>query len=138
MNEVKHELAHNELIRITNPNARGTIFYTLDGRDPRDSGGTAAATAHSRVQDNTDKKVKFTATQVVKARVKYNDEWSALQEATFVIKDENFSGLCISEIHYYPEDSETIDGNEYEFIELFNPGSNSRTVYLRMHQQSGR
>jgi hypothetical protein len=62
--------------------ASGTIYYTLDGTDPRLPGGAvspAAATYVSPWMVNTN--------LTVKARVLNGQEWSALSEATFVIHD---------------------------------------------------
>lgn len=58
----------------------GTIHYTLDGSDPRQPGGgvSPAATAYTSP-------VPLLAQATVKARVRTGGQWSALNEATFVV-----------------------------------------------------
>ena len=63
----------------------------------------------------------------IKARVLNGSEWSALQDATFVVGTPE---LIISELHYHPANpsAEEIaagftDGNAFEFVELSNPGT---------------
>lgn len=101
----------NAALTMTNPNSSGTIYYTLDGTDPRLPGGvvnTASATAYSGA-------VSLSRSTVVKARVKDGTTWSALAEATYAVGPvaEN---LRISELMYHPADPNT------EFIELLNIG----------------
>jgi len=70
------EVSLGDLLTLTNPNARGTIYYTLNGGDPRfaASGPRQAGTP-----------VSLTATTHVKARVLDNGQWSALNEATYTL-----------------------------------------------------
>ena len=67
-------------------------------------------------------------TQFIKARVQYNDEWSVLTEAKFII-NEDLSTIKITELHYHPFDAivgqDTISGKEYEFIEFKNIGEST-------------
>jgi len=102
-------------LSITNPNAGGTIYYTLDGTDPRDplAGGdlvSATATAYS-----TPPLISQSGT--VKARILNGTEWSPLNEALFLAGPLAAAGnLVVSEIMYNPagilEDT--------EFVELMN------------------
>jgi hypothetical protein len=118
-----HEITGTAMIKITNPNSAGILFYTLDGRDPRETGGGAvSAAAKSQAPGNGDITIQLSGTTILKARVKHNKEWSALQEAAFFLAEEDYQGLVISEIHYHPEDQGDIDGDEYEFLELYNAG----------------
>lgn len=62
----------------------------------------------------------------IKAATLSGSEWSALNEATFIVGDPQ---LIVSELHYHPVDStsEEIlagfdDEDAFEFIELYNPG----------------
>ncbi len=69
--------------------------------------------------------LRFTEATTLKARVlAANGEWSALTEGSFypgaLPSPDN---LAISEIHYHPLDSESLDGTAYEFIEITNHGS---------------
>jgi hypothetical protein len=61
----------------------GTIYYTVDGTDPRTSGGSIAP--NGILSYNSPLKIKGNGT--VKARVKDGANWSALTEATFVFPD---------------------------------------------------
>ena len=64
---------------LTHSNAGGSIRYTLDGSDPRVSGGAAspAALTYSSA-------ISLAGTQTLKARVLSGTTWSALLETTFV------------------------------------------------------
>jgi hypothetical protein len=68
-------------LTITNPNgALGTVYYTLDGTDPRLTGGSLAGTA--QVYSGP---VSLTSSGTVRSRVKNGDVWSALNEAVFSV-----------------------------------------------------
>jgi hypothetical protein len=68
-------------LTMTNPNGSGTIYYTLDGADPRLPGGSVN-TAHAV---SYTKAVTLNKTTCVKARVKSTTTWSALNEAIFAV-----------------------------------------------------
>jgi hypothetical protein len=95
----------------------GEIYYTLDGTDPRVMGGATSSKA-----------VRYTSSiplnQIahVKARVLSGGAWSALVEAEFKII-RTFKDLMITELMYNPPASGNIDGDEFEFLELKNVGS---------------
>jgi hypothetical protein len=95
----------------------GTIYYTTNGSDPRAHGGGIAGASYSG---------SFTrsATTQVKARIRYtSSNWSALNEATFVIN--SVAGdLRITEIMYHPPDP------NHEFIELKNTGPDAINLNL--------
>ena len=55
----------------------GRIFYTLDGRDPRNPGGAVAPGA---LEARDDEVIAVERGALIMARVKRGDEWSALQE----------------------------------------------------------
>jgi hypothetical protein len=107
-------------LRLLNPNStKGTVQYTIDGRDPRAIGGSTAASA----KDGGDEvEVTVNATTVVKARVQDGATWSALHEI-ILFADDNASDLKITEIHYHPLDGDSVDNSEYEFVELKNIGA---------------
>jgi hypothetical protein len=90
--------------------ASNTIYYTLDGSDPRVYGSSAvspgAQTYGAPVALNTP--------TIVKARALFGTNWSALNEAAFTV-DTLGSPLRITEIMYNP-----IGGDAYEYIELQN------------------
>lgn len=66
-------------LTLTNPNGAGTIYYTLNGSDPRAEGGAVQGTAYSGAIP-----VNYSGT--VKARVLgTGGEWSPLGEAEFTV-----------------------------------------------------
>ncbi len=94
----------------------GDIYYTTNGSDPRSAGALRYA-APITLNDLT----------TVKARALSGSEWSALNEATFVVGQPS---LVLTELHYHPADpnaAEVAAGftseNAFEFIELFNNGT---------------
>ena len=96
----------------------GSIWYTLDGGDPRLVGGAVDPNA-----------IEYTGpfllneSKLVKARALESSEWSALNEATFAVSVIAES-LRITEIMYHPADPNT------EFIELQNIGSEAINLNL--------
>ncbi len=105
---------------LTHTNATGAILYTLDGSDPREYGtGATAPSAQSY-----DTPILFNGPTVVRARVFSGGEWSALVEAIFY-PPQDLSKLCLNEIMYHPPDMGATNGNNLEFIELKNYGTNT-------------
>ncbi len=111
-------------ITITAP--AGTIYYTLDGSDPRLPGGAISGSAATYSVPPV-----FSGPGQLKARVLNGGEWSALTSAFFSIDSEPASpaNLVISEIHYHPGEPSTpgeiaisLDRDDYEFVELYNIG----------------
>lgn len=103
-----------------------TKYFTLDGSDPRASGGTPAGTAYVTP-------VTITGNTLVKARA-WNGQafvnapatwpWSALTEAMFVVDP---APLAITEIMYHPRPpegsaEEGFSTSDFEFIEIQNTG----------------
>ncbi|HVO73082.1 MAG TPA: CotH kinase family protein, partial [Ignavibacteriaceae bacterium] len=118
------EVEPDYVLKIQNPNStNGSILFTLDSKDPRLIGGETSGSA----QDGGDEiELPINSTTVIKARVKNGTTWSALHEIILFTSEET-SNLKITEIHYHPLDSiavgDTINDNEYEFLELKNTGS---------------
>ncbi len=104
---------------ITNPNPAGTIYFTLDGSDPRRWGGAVAPTA----QIYAGPLILNNAT-VIRARVFDGATWSAIIEATFYIV-QDFSALKLTEIMYHPPPLAPYPSDDFEFIELKNTGGTS-------------
>ena len=105
-------------LSLTNSNPSGTIYFTLDGSDPRLSGGGVAPGARAYAGPLT-----LTNATVLRARVFNGAEWSALVEANFYIV-QDFSALKVTEIMYNPPPFATYPGDEVEFLELKNTGTN--------------
>ncbi len=104
---------------MQNPNASGSILYTLDGTDPRMAGGNPSATALS---GGTTLEISIQPGTRIKARTRYMTSWSALQEILF--QDQAlFTYLKITEIHYHPADREEVEDKDLEFLELKNTGT---------------
>lgn len=101
----------------------GTIYYTIDGTDPRKSGGEV-----SNIALVYDSAVNLDTSATVMARVRLNGEWSALNEAFFQLAEAASSeSLRVTEVHYHPADPtpEEVaagfsDADEFEFIEFAN------------------
>jgi hypothetical protein len=96
----------------------GDIYYTIDGTDPRAPGGTVSPSAQNG-GDSVD--VPITEVMKVQARVKNGTEWSALVSYMFY-PPQPWENLVINEIHYHPSTPPAVDGDDYEFIELYNKG----------------
>ena len=121
------------IVGVTN-----TVYYTLDGTDPRAPGGLAAGTPYTWP-------ITLTENTFVRARAwdgspwtppiatpppETNLHWSGLTEAVFLVTT---SKLAITEIMYGPRNP--VDGletnyaaSDFEFIELQNIGSDTASL----------
>lgn len=100
----------------------GSIFYTLDGSDPRAIGGGAMGAIYSApvvIAGPTRVRVRFRSS---------SGEWSALDEAFFSTYAPAVAGkLIVSKVHYHPlppSNAESLAGfteaNDFEYLELQN------------------
>ena len=107
-------------IVMTHTNTSGTIYFSSDQSDPRVYGsGAVAATAQAYSMP-----IPVNTPTLVRARVFDGANWSALVEAVF-FPPQDFSKLALTEIMYHPPDVGATDGDEYEFVELKNFGTNT-------------
>lgn len=107
-------------LALSHTNANGVIYYTTDGSDPRAYGsGAVAGTAQSYSAP-----IILNTPTLVRARVLSSGVWSALCEAAFY-PPQDLSKLALTELMYHPPANGPIDGDEYEFIELKNAGTNT-------------
>ena len=106
-------------LSFTNSNAAGTVYYTLDGSDPRLLGGALSSSAVAYT-DGTPVPLAFSAR--VRARVLNGTTWSALIDPNFYIT-QDFSQLAVSEIMYDPPASGVSSSDALEFLELKNIGN---------------
>lgn len=96
----------------------GTIYYTLDGTDPRAPGGAVASQARSYTGE-----IALANNNRVVARARNGARWSGPAAATFVVET---PALVPVELMYHPRRASMTDTNDpasYEFIELRNTGS---------------
>lgn len=113
---------------ITNPNGTlGTVYYTLDGSDPRLTGGALSSTA--LVYSSP---VPLSGSVTVRSRVLNAGVWSALNEAAFSVGTvaPTSANLEISKIMWKPAPPTNddiaagfIDDSDFEFLELYNPSA---------------
>jgi hypothetical protein len=111
-------------LSVTNPNASGQIYYTLDGSDPRLPGGSISPTALLYLTN-----LPIITHTYIRTRIKNpaTNDWSAVVEANLYV-DQDFSKLIVSEIMYNPPGAGATSGDQFEFLELKNMGD--RTLDL--------
>jgi len=113
-------------LELNNSNTSGDIYYTLDGTDPRLEGGALNPNALLYTGPITVNKFMLVSARVYNPgnfNPQYN--WSAMCPRQF-FTNKSYS-IVINEIQYNPPgvtlaDGTTIDGDEYEFIEIKNIG----------------
>lgn len=111
-----HIVIGDQLTMSVFANTPGTIYYTLNGADPRQVGGAVAPTALTYSGP-----ISLTGTTRVKARtLSPGGEWSALENVVFGV---DASALRITEIMYHPSPGGAFPADQYEFIELANTGA---------------
>jgi hypothetical protein len=113
-------------VGIENPNSSGTIYYTLDGTDPRKVGGGINTGVTFSLDDIS---LDISVSTCINARILSGGLWSALVQVNFINQDEDYTQLRVTELHYHPPDfisgSDTIEGQDLEFIEFKNTGNNA-------------
>jgi hypothetical protein len=72
------------VVVMKNPNREGTLYYTVNGEDPRASGGVVAEGALDVGSEQT---LQLDGTTTIKARIKKGREWSAIRVAHFCVED---------------------------------------------------
>lgn len=111
-------------LAMTSPSG-GTIYYTLDGTDPRLSGGGISPDA----QIYSGAEFLSQGTSLAMARARVGSTWSALTEAGFNVSltQPTSSNLVISEFIFHPPNPSIreinagfTDDDDFEFIELMN------------------
>lgn len=111
-------------LTIANPNAGGTIYYTIDGSDPRLPGGAVSGTALTYLTP-----VSLADSVTVKSRILLAGTWSALTEAYFSVATipASAANLVISEFSYNPANASSdeinagfANANDFEFLEIHN------------------
>ena len=101
------------VLNATGPTG-GTIWYTLDGSDPRLQGGAVAGTAQTWTGP-----VTLAQSTTVKARARVGNDWSALNEAPFLVE-----GISVNEVLAKNVNGIVDQAGEHEdWIELANATS---------------
>ena len=107
------EIIAGTAVTLAHTNGIGTVYFTLDGSDPRAVGGAVSGTAYAGP-------LILTNTIHVAARVLAGTNWSALRRATFNLAG-HAAALRVTELMFHPRTSDAnFDNGEYEFIELQN------------------
>lgn len=108
----------------------GQVYYTLDGSDPRLPGDVLNPAAITYVS-SASTPLFLPANVTVKSRVLDAGNWSALNEASFIVDAvaASSANLVVSEFHYRPlspTESEVeagyIERSDFEYIEVMNVG----------------
>jgi hypothetical protein len=107
-------------LAITHTNAAGVIYFTTDGTDPRAYGSGAVAPGAQAYSTP----VVLNSPTLARARVLNGGQWSALVEAAFY-PPQDLSRLALTEIMYNPPAIGLTDGDQFEFLELKNAGTNT-------------
>jgi hypothetical protein len=103
-------------LSLFHSNGVGTIYYTLDGSDPRRADNSFAGVAYGGP-------IPINGATRIRARV-YNPGtgvWSPIEEAAFTL---DVSGLRITEVNYNPAPGvgSALTNEDYEFVEVKNVG----------------
>ena len=113
-------VASPHTFQIANPNAQGTLYYTVNDQDPRPIGGGSPIA--SAIAGNSSTPITLTNTATVRARiyVPATQLWSALTEAEYLVGVlASSTNLAITKIHYNPDGPDDLS----EFLEFMNIGS---------------
>ena len=99
-------------LSLFHSNGLGTIYYTLDGSDPRRPDNTPGGTAYATP-------ITINKATRVRARVFSGGNWSPIQEAAFTL---DVTGLKITEVNYNPPPAVggTFNNDDHEFVEVKN------------------
>jgi hypothetical protein len=109
VNTQSYDLSSAVDITFENSDA-GTIYYTLDGSDPKLTGWYAYPKTGATP-------VNISSPLVLKARIWSGSEWGPMRELTFTNKN-NRENLRITEIQYNPSSFGSQESKDLEFIEI--------------------
>lgn len=115
-------------VSLTRP-TNVTVYYTLDGSDPRARGGGIAPSARAYAGPltiTTNTRVRARSWNSAHKALVGGDNppllsvWSGIIDGAFIT---DLSPLRVSEIHFDPEDGPDGAPQDFEFVELLNTGS---------------
>lgn len=114
-------------VSLENPNGKGTIYYTLDGTDPRAVGGGIGETAMEAGGPVVMESSATFKTRIVVKSIFGGETWSPLLERNYYTE---IPALRVSELMYHPSaptDAEIAAGfvndDDFEYLELINVGA---------------
>ncbi|MCF8381789.1 MAG: CotH kinase family protein [Bacteroidales bacterium] len=114
-------------ITLSRPSSVGKLYYSTNGKDPREIGGSISSGAKSSASGTEN--LLLSTTTILKARIYNSGNWGPLKEVHFLKNNEDYSNLKITELNYHPLDeiigTDTINGSDYEFIEFKNIGESA-------------
>ncbi len=133
------EQGYPGLVEVRLESPRGEIYYTLDGSDPRGSGGSPTAravryTGQFPLTESANLVARTRDLSFPTAPDAVAQEWSAPVKGRYYVNAEpaDASNLFLSEIMYHPSDLSDVDEiagfvdeDQFEFIEFYN-GSRNR------------
>jgi hypothetical protein len=126
LKDTHYNIGNSASIKIQNPNASGVVYYTMDGSDPRMIGGNISSKATKPVADYI---LQLNTSAMFKARVYDDGTWSAMRQINFHSSNNDYTKLKVTELDYHPPDviegTDTISGQDYEFIEFKNTGESA-------------
>ena len=118
---VSYELIARKIIGA--PGGPDGVYYTLDGSDPRFSGGSV----NPRATKSDGEPFAIGQNTIVRARAFVDNQWSTISDAAFQVESPT---LAITEINYNPSDPTLAEmvampllvADDFEFIEVRNTG----------------
>ncbi len=125
-------LAAGSMLSLTNPNRSSDVYYTLDGTDPRVSGGAVAASAAVYEEAIVVERSLHLKTRVLMKSIFGSETWSAMAERTFYAES---PALRVSELMFHPSDptDEEIaagftNDDDFEYLEVVNVGTETLSL----------
>jgi len=108
---------------VTAQPQQGTLYYTIDGSDPRLPGGGTSGSALTTASG-----ILISQTRTIIARARSGDDWSGPVQSTFVVgAPASDLNLVVSEIMYHPADvtageqaAGISDESQFEYLEVQN------------------
>ena len=113
------EVAHGYALSLSNSTTDATVYYTVDGNDPRLVGDGVSSSA--RLYEAP---LVINRNTRIKTRARKAAAWSALEQADLIIPDS--LPLAVTEIMYHPApppDGSTNVVDDFQFLELLNTGA---------------